>query len=184
MPLPPPTLLLPATKRVLMVYTDASIMSGGRGGLGLAVALRRVVAGTTYSSTAPQTTYTAVSLPVSGRCRDVNMLELAAILTAVEVLDPRLDVVIHTDSAAALRLLTRPVTPNPKYARVVRAILATVAARPGATAFRKVKGHCAREPGNACADAAARRAATTGAVDGKGFVLDVYSGDSPSVPGN
>lgn len=94
---------------------------------------------------------------VGGR-DDVNRLELTAILAAVRLTDPKVNLVVHTDSQVSLDLLVLTGQRNSKFGDVVRKISDAARTRQGATLFCKVKAH-SRNPGNELADLLASEAA-------------------------
>jgi ribonuclease HI len=155
-------LLVPAVPRVMRpdlvhtgvyhtsVYTDASI-ARGRGGIGFAAREGDDEWDARYSARVPH-----ALAP-----RDINRLELLAMYVALTMLDPRRDLVIHTDSQTALdQLVTR--RRNRKYGGLTRATLELILSRPGWTLLAKVKGHSGDE-GNDMADRLAGMA-TSGAT--------------------
>lgn len=124
----------------LLVFTDASIRLA-RAGIGV------------YSQ-APCGLATKFAASATARV-DINELEMMAIFAALQVHDPRRDMVVHSDSQTALNAIAGRRSSR-KYDRMLDKIMESLERRSGDTSFVKVKAHSGVR-GNEIADALAGR---------------------------
>lgn len=127
----------PIAKRTIIAFTDASVRNSG---CGVGIATR--CSDDDYSS--------KHTLRASNKAYDVNELEMSAIFLALEMVDKSANLVVYTDSQAAISQMTGE-TKTKKYERVTDFVLKAAHSRRAATYVCKVKAHAGNR-GNELAD--------------------------------